>query len=66
MEENHSRAKEGREKMDWECIVISMAPEDVDAFIDRMIALGIEQFALTDVFRFFYHSVFDGPELFLL
>lgn len=34
--------------MDWECIVISMAPEDVDAFIDRMIALGIEQFALTD------------------
>ena len=25
-----------------------------------------EQFALTDVFCLFYHSVFDGPELFLL
>ena len=52
--------------MDWECIVISMAPEDVDAFIDRMIALGIEQFALTDVFRFLDDSILDGPELFLL
>lgn len=25
-----------------------------------------EQFALPDIFCFFYHSVFDGPEFFLL
>lgn len=47
-DEKHSRTKERREKMDWECIVISMAPEDVDAFTDQMIGLGIDQFALTD------------------
>ena len=34
--------------MDWECIVISMAPEDVDGFLDRMIGEGIDQYALTD------------------
>ena len=34
--------------MDWECIGITMAPEDVDTFVDAMIGEGIDQFALTD------------------
>ncbi len=34
--------------MDWESIVITMAPEDADVFIDQMSREGIDQFAVTD------------------